>query len=141
LKKEKNEMSANNDPIASALGLTPMVPSLPPTVEIASIDVDTDNKNDIEVARQNLHNLVIKGNDALDEIILIAKQAESARAFEVVSTLIKTLTDANRDLVDLAKKKKDLLQKDDGQKSQTINNNLIVSSTSDLIDLLKNKKE
>ena len=133
-------MSANNDPIASALGLTPMVPSLPPTVEIASIDVDTDNKNDIEVARQNLHNLVIKGNDALDEIILIAKQAESARAFEVVSTLIKTLTDANRDLVDLAKKKKDLLQKDDGQKS-IINNNLIVSSTSDLIDLLKNKNE
>ncbi len=134
-------MSANNDPIASALGLTPMVPSLPSTVEIASIDIDTDNKNDIEVARQNLHNLVIKGNDALDEIILIAKQAESARAFEVVSTLIKTLTDANRDLVDLAKKKKDLLQKDDGQKSQTINNNLIVSSTSDLIDLLKNKNE
>jgi hypothetical protein len=133
-------MSANNDPIASALGLTPMVPSLPPTVEIASIDVDTDNRNDIEVARQNLHNLVIKGNDALDEIILIAKQAESARAFEVVSTLIKTLTDANRDLVDLAKKKKDLLQKDDGQKS-IINNNLIVSSTSDLIDLLKNGKE
>lgn len=132
-------MSANNnDPIASALGLTPMVPSLPPTVEIQSIDVDTDNRNDIEVARQNLHNLVIKGNDALDEIILIAKQAESARAFEVVSTLIKTLTDANRDLVDLAKKKKDLLQKDNGQKSQTINNNLIVSSTSDLIDLLKN---
>jgi hypothetical protein len=133
-------MSANNDPIASALGLTPMVPSLPSTVEIASIDIDTDNKNDIEVARQNLHNLVIKGNDALDEIILIAKQAESARAFEVVSTLIKTLTDANRDLVDLAKKKKDLLQKDDGQKS-IINNNLIVSSTSDLIDLLKNGKE
>lgn len=131
---------ANNDPIADSLGLTPMLPSLPETIEVESIDIETDNKADIEVARNSLHNLINKGTDALDEMILIAKQSESARAFEVVSTLIKTISDANKDLVDLADKKKKLFHSEKPQQ-QTINNNLIVSSTSDLIDLLKNKNE
>lgn len=131
---------ANNDPIADSLGLTPMLPSLPETIEVESIDIETDNKADIEVARNSLHNLINKGTDALDEMILIAKQSESARAFEVVSTLIKTISDANKDLVDLADKKKKLFHSEKPQQ-QTINNNLIVSSTSDLIDLLKNKND
>lgn len=131
---------ANNDPIADSLGLTPMLPSLPETIEVESIDIETDNKADIEVARNSLHNLINKGTDALDEMILIAKQSESARAFEVVSTLIKTISDANKDLVDLADKKKKLFHSEKPQQ-QTINNNLIVSSTSDLIELLKNKNE
>lgn len=131
---------SNNDPIANSLGLTPMLPSLPETIEVKSIDIETDNKSDVEVARNSLHNLIVKGTDALDEMILIAKQSESARAFEVVSTLIKTLSDANKDLIDLADKKKKLFQSEKPQQ-QTINNNLIVSSTSDLIDLLKKKDE
>ena len=134
-------MSANNDPIAASLGLSPMIPQLPAKVEVISTDdIDKDNKSDVEVARNSLHNLIVMGNDALENMILIAKQSESARAFEVVSTLIKTISDANRDLVDLADKKKKLFQSEKPQQ-QTINNNLIVSSTSDLIDLLKKKDE
>ena len=46
------------------------------------------------------------------EMVEIAKQSEMPpRAFEVVSTLMKTLLDANKDFVDLSSKKKFVIQK------------------------------
>lgn len=133
-------MAANNDSIADVLNITPFAPSLPAKVTIESVDIDTDSKHDLDTARNNLHNILNTGSDALDEILLIAKQSESARAFEVVSTLMKTLVDANKDLVAIAKTKKEMMKKED-DKPTTINNNLYVGKTSDLISLLKGKDE
>lgn len=133
-------MSQSNDSISDLLSLTPFTPSLPQKVTIQSVDLETDSKHDLDTARNNLHNILNTGADALDEILLIAKQSESARAFEVVATLMKTLVDANKDLVGLAKTKKEMMKVED-DKPTTINNNLYVGKTSDLIDLLKNKDE
>ena len=76
----------------------------------------------------------------IEDIVDIAKQSESPRAFEVVTNLIKTLADANKDLMELAKKNKELNkddQKDNGP--QTVNNNLFVGSSAELLKMIKDK--
>jgi hypothetical protein len=146
--------------IDAALGLRPLeqteeaeviqhVPSSLPAVP-ASLDLSEtellardENLQDIEKARKNIEQIVELGNDSLNEMITLAKQSESPRAFEVAATLMKTLLDANRDFVDISMRKKyakeEILNpKKDEEASQTnvTNNNLIVSTT-DLLKMLK----
>ena len=70
-------------------------------------DSDETAKHDFELARQNYHELIIKGQDALDEMIEVARASEHPRAFEVLSTLMKSVADVNGDLLALHRKKKD----------------------------------
>ena len=99
---------------------------------------DKENIQDIELARQNVRNIIDLGDDAVREMVEIAKQSESPRAFEVVSTLMKTLLDANKEYVEISSKKK-YAKEETGEKpaSQVTNNNLIVSSTADLLKMMK----
>jgi hypothetical protein len=71
----------------------------------------------------------------------IAKQSESARAFEVVTNLIKTMVDANKDLLALAKTKKELDKTDAPTNEKTVNNNLFVGSSAELLKMLKDKSD
>ena len=107
--------------------------------EVRSISTNNDeNLNDIELARSNVQSIIELGDDAVKEMVEIAKQSESPRAFEVVSTLMKTLLDANKEFVNISSQKK--LVKDEEQygrpETNVTNNNLIVS-TADLLSMIK----
>lgn len=135
------------DNLSNALGMNPLVVEeeqkqeeiLPVVVE-----EETDAERDFEMARKNLQDLAKKGGNALDELILLAKNSEQPRAFEVVSTLIKALADTNKDLLDIRKKKIDIdkargiVKTDEGGKTIT-NNNLFVGSTAELQKFLKER--
>lgn len=94
-----------------------------------------ENLKDIELAKQNIENIINLGDDAVKEMTAIAKQSESPRAFEVVSTLMKTLLDANKDYVEMSTKKR-YAKEEEGPSTQVTNNNLIVS-TADLLKMIK----
>ena len=68
-------------------------------------------------------------------MVEIAKQSESPRAFEVVSQLMKTLLDANKDYVEMSTKKR-YAKEESGPSTNVTNNNLIVS-TADLLKMIK----
>ena len=70
---------------------------------------------------------------------MIAKQSEQPRAFEVVSGLIKNLTDANKDLLELKNKQKTL--KGEKATSKNVTNALFVGSTAELQKMLKDAKK
>lgn len=95
--------------------------------------------NDYDYARQNLYDIIEKGNDALEHIVDIAKQSESPRAFEVVTNLLKTMVDANKDLLELQKKNKELMRSDDPEQKNVTNNNLILT-TDQLLKMIKNNQ-
>jgi len=124
----------NKDTIADALGVAPLDQEILPA-EVKPIIENNTAEDDFEVARNNLLNIIDKGNTALDGILSVADQSQHPRSYEVVSTLIKTLADANKDLLDLSKKKKEIIGR---QEPQTINNNLFVGSTAELQKMLKN---
>lgn len=99
------------------------------------IDSDGNVDNDFEYARQTYHEIIAKGSAALDDMMEVAKATEHPRAFEVLSTMMKTLADVNGNLLDLHKKKKDIRKKEADRAAlpqTTTNNNLFVGSTTDL---------
>ena len=95
-----------------------------------------ENLKDIELAKANIENIINLGDDAVREMTEIAKQSESPRAFEVVSTLMKTLLDANKDYVDISTKKK-FAQDDKPEKETNVTNNNLIVSTADLLKMIK----
>jgi hypothetical protein len=122
------------------------LPASPPMVEtLPPIEVSSDVDDDFATARNNLHNIIHKGNDALEEALLVAKTSEHPRAFEVVGGLIKTLVDANKDLLDIQKKLKDL-KKDDTDKASNnsggvnAQNAIFVGSAAELQSLINGRK-
>jgi hypothetical protein len=101
-------------------------------------DSDETAKHDFELARQNYHELIIKGQDALDEMIEVARASEHPRAFEVLSTLMKSVADVNGDLLALHRKKKDYNKTDQkALPAGVTTNNLFVGSTTELQKMLK----
>jgi hypothetical protein len=129
-------MPDKDDPISNSLGIEPMGPSAKITSVLPAVKAETNN--DYEYARRNLYDLIEKGQDALDELIDIAKQSQQARAFEVATNLIKTMAETNKDLMNLAKVKKEVDGEAPRGPDKTVNNNLFVGSTSELLKMIKN---
>lgn len=113
--------------------------------QISTAVVHNDNKqkdinDDYEFARENLYSVIDKGTQALDSLLELAKVSEHPRAFEVVATLSKTLMDANKDLLSIQKKVKELQKEGEdsgGSTPQNVTNALFVGSTADLQKMLK----
>lgn len=99
---------------------------------------DDDIHNDYQYARENLYSVIQKGTDALDTLVDLANQSQSPRAFEVVSTLIKTLSDTSKDLLEVQTKLKKL-REDEGPKNVT--NALFIGNTAELQKLIKDRKQ
>ena len=144
-----------NDIIASTLGIRDLeeakeeiAENLPvvqhehlPALSTPS-NINQENLKDIELARENVKNIIELGDEAVKEMVEIAKQSESPRAFEVVSTLMKTLLDANKDYVDISTKKKFAQEDTPASKQETnITNNNLILSTADLLKALKGESE
>lgn len=115
--------------IHNALNLTPISKE---RLQVVVPEDDDSIENDFRYTRENLYSVIEQGNKALEDMIDVARASEHPRAYEVVSTLMSTLVNANKDLLDLSKKKKELLGKQEQAGPQTVNNNLFVGSTADL---------
>ena len=100
---------------------------------------DENVENDYEYSKRTYYDLIEKGQNALDDMIDVARNLEHPRAYEVLSGMIKNVSDVNDRLMDLNKKKKDFYKNDIKQiEGNTTNNNLFVGSTTDLQRMLKN---
>ena len=133
-----NDIDKNLDNILEIAEKLPKVTrGVPPRVmpEINGVEEDTD----FRYTRENLYNLLERGQDAVEELLEIAKQSEHPRAFEVVGQLIGKLTETNKELMGLHKTKKELsIEKSGGDVN--VNNAVFVGSTAELQKLLKSKR-
>lgn len=130
-----NDIDKNLDNILEIAENLPKVTkdtSLRVVPETNGMEEDTDFK----YTRENLYNLLERGQDAVEELLEIAKQSEHPRAFEVVGQLIGKLTETNKELMGLHKTKKDLSTE---RGPTNVTNALFVGSTSDLQKMLKEK--
>ena len=100
--------------------------------------------NDYTTVRKNLREIINTGKGSLDGILEVASEGEAPRAYEVAAIIMKQITEANNDLINLHKKLKDIRKFDKGstQSAENITNNAIyLGSTKDLQDFLTTKKE
>ena len=95
-----------------------------------------DIKRDYEYTRANLYSLIEKGQEAIDNIMDLAQQSDSPRAYEVAGQLIKSVGDVTDKLIDLQHKMKKL-KEEDIKGPSTVNNSVFIGSTADLQKLLK----
>ena len=123
--------SQSRDIIADSLDLQPIE-------DVKAIE-QSQIVDDFEYARGNVISAIEKGQEALSGIVDVAGMSQHPRSYEVVATLIKAVTDANKDLLELSKRRKELQKTDDGG-PKTVNNNLYLGSTADLLKLLKDNK-
>lgn len=113
------------------------------TKEVSRVVSDKNRTENIDTdyryARENLYNLVERGQDAIDGILQLSKDTEHPRAYEVAGQLIKTVADTAEKLIDLQQK----LQNLEGETSSvtTQHNHLYVGSTSELQKFLKKSKK
>ena len=97
--------------------------------------------NDYKYSRDTYYELVEKGKQSLELMIEVARESEHPRAFEVLSGMIKNISNVNDRLMDLNKKKKDLDRKEEIKNIANTTNNLFVGSTAELQKLLKNETD
>jgi len=91
---------------------------------------------DYDYSRATYYELIEKGKESLDLMIEVARESEHPRAFEVLSGLVKNISDVNDRLMDLNKKQKEMLEPSKNQAKQITNNNVFLGSTTDLQRLL-----
>jgi len=112
-----------------------------PTNIIPHETLDVDFKNDYIKVRENFQELIQKGNDAVDDILSIARESEKARDFEVAANLLKSMLDANEQLINVHKKVRDIANYTQAEPTEqsktTIQNALFVGSTTELTKLVK----
>jgi len=140
-----------HDTLSDALGIeyenkTP-VPVVVEETAVVPVEenVNVDQQADYVLARKTFRALIDKGNNAIEDLTDLAKQSESPRAYEVLSTLMKTVADTTKDLYDLQKKTKDLNKEDKSrpQDEQRINveKAVFVGSTAELLKQVKSNGE
>ena len=128
-------MKKLNETLSEVLDVEPI--QIIPTEVVVSSPID----DDAEFARQNIRGLIAKGNNAVEGILHVAKESEHPRAYEVAANLIKHLSDLNKDLLEIQKRKKDLAPQE-YKNSQNINVDkaVFVGSTTELVKFLKSNK-
>jgi hypothetical protein len=112
-----------------------------PIVKSEPKSITVENRDDVEKdyidARKSMKSLVETGEVAISGILRVAEEGDHPRAYEVVSQMIKTVADVNKDLMDLHKKVKDVRKQDTKLvQKNTTNNSFYVGSTSELQDLI-----
>ena len=133
--------------LSTIFGVPPMEVSVIDDQGVVPPQEGSDNEliqADTNHVRSNMYSLLQQGQDALQYALELAKQSDSPRAFEVVGTLMKNLSDMNLQLLDTHEKKQKLSgKKTEEQGPQKVVNNSIVfqGSTKDLYNMLQNMKK
>lgn len=126
-----------NEKLSEALEIEPI--EITTSTEV--VEVKTPIDDDAEFARQNLRDLIQKGNDAANHIVEIAKASEHPRAFEVAAGMLKNLADMNKDLLEIQKRKQDLQPKvTTNTQNINVDKAVFVGSTAELLKQLKDNK-
>ena len=127
--------------IDEIIGIVPKIDKQIATVKTLQKSIPQlgdEQETDFRYTRENLYTLLERGQDAVDELLEIAKASEHPRAFEVVGQLIGKLTETNKELMGLHKAKKELNTE---RGPANVTNALFVGSTSELQKMLKEKKD
>lgn len=106
-------------------------------------------ETDYDYVRGNLYTITERSIEALENLTQIADQSQHPRAYEVVSQLVKTIADAQKDLMSLHKDKikieMDKAESQGGPSPDVVNNNLFVGTAAGLDEMIakmmKKKKD
>ena len=101
----------------------------------------TDIQRDYEYARGTIYYLLEKGQEAINGVLELAQETESARAYEVAGQIIKSVSDTADKLMNLHKDSKEVENDKSKGPTSVTNNALFIGSTAELSKLLKQQSK
>ena len=133
----------NLKPIADTDALKEIKPAPPPKIiKNAPSLSEQDKIDDIQYARVVLKDTIAKTSDILNDAIMMAKTEASPRAYEAVSEIVDKITNMATKLVDIHKTVGDIEKtKHNEQNHNTGNTNILIATTNDIVEKLKEIKE
>ena len=130
--------------LSEVFDITPITEPEPPkkqplTTSYKQPDMDSDLTDAYQQSKENLQGIIDQGQEAMYEILEIAKAGQHPRAFEVYATLLKNMTEANDRLLKIQKEMRDISGIKKEATTTNIDKAIFVGSTSELSKLLKSK--
>jgi hypothetical protein len=132
--------------IENDMEILPAVIEPKPVPAVVPVEAE-DAISDYTLSRDTFRSLITKGNDALDGITELASESESPRAYEVLATLMKTVSDTTKDLFELQSKVRTLNASGQHNKGKvdtgtvTVDKAVFVGSTAELLQQMKDRKD
>jgi hypothetical protein len=113
-----------------------------PTVSVKYNDPDLkqDLTDAYQQSKENLQGIIDQGQEAMEEILNIAKAGQHPRAFEVYGGLLKNMVDANKELLSIQKQMREMDEDKKKQSGTNIDKAIFVGSTAELNKLIKGKE-
>lgn len=135
-------MKKLNDNLSEIFDVEPIqqveiLPAIKPSTELVGLD---EIETDTALARKNIKGLLDKGGVAVDNLLLVAQESEHPRAYEVAANFIKTLSDLNKDLLEIQKQKQSLRPVEINNQSINVEKAVFVGSTAELLKQIRENK-
>jgi hypothetical protein len=99
-----------------------------------------EEKEDYVLSRNTLHNIINKGTTILDDMMVLARETENPRVYEVLATMMKTMSDSTKDLTELHKRTRENRFKKETKVDETsisVDKAVFVGTTADLLRMKK----
>ncbi len=140
-------MSKIDFALSETFEISPAVKQSGNIVEHRSQQIPDEIDEDIDAVRSNLYSLLEKGETAIEDLTEIAKAEESPRAFEVLNSMLNTMSDISMKLIEIEERKtklKKLRSESNNQTEEstrtTVNNSVVfVGTTQELQEQIKNR--
>ncbi len=115
------------------------VPAVIEAEIVPVVEEEDEHDKDLAYARANLYDAIETAKQGVKEMSDVANCSQNARAYEVHHQYLKTLSELNKDLIQISKDKK--FAKGPRDHPSKIQNNLFVGSTAELSKMLKALKK
>ena len=138
--KEYKSINKALDITEVEVSTTPEGGCIPRKNTLTKVEDKNDSVKDYEYTRGNLYSLIEKGQEALNGVLELAQESDSARAYEVAGQMIKSVGDTTDKLIDLQQKMKELDEVPNNGPTN-VTNALFVGSTAELSKLIKAQKK
>ena len=89
MSKEYKSINKALDITEVEVSTTPEGGCIPRKNTLTKVEDDKDSTKDYEYTRGNLYSLIEKGQEALNGVLELAQESDSARAYEVAGQMIK----------------------------------------------------
>jgi uncharacterized surface anchored protein len=110
---------------------------IPPPVETSD---EVDFTHDSKKIHDTLFNSIRHGEKAIEKLLTIADATESPRAFEVLSDMIRTISDVSDRVLEIHRTQANIAKKQQVA-STGVTNNMFIGSTHELMKMLKHAQQ
>jgi len=128
------------------------LPEFPPVAAntiIVSPDVSASKNNtvsdDASEARNNVRLMIAQGTQAITELLTLARELKTPRAYEVAAGMLKTMAELNHDLLHVHEQELSMVDPEPVTPhltgNVTIEQAVFVGSTNDLQEMIRMKRE